>query len=74
MVRWTGHVALMGEMRNACIKFWSENLEGRDHAKIILKWILKKLVVEVLIQDWIQWRAVVNTAMNLRVPLKVANF
>jgi hypothetical protein len=29
-MRWAGHVALIGEMRNA-YKFWSENLKGRDH-------------------------------------------
>jgi len=47
-MRWGGHVAHTGEMRNA-YKFWSENLKGRDHledlstdGKIILEWILGK--------------------------------
>jgi hypothetical protein len=26
------------------------------------------------VQDWDQWRAVVNTVMNLRVPYKARNF
>jgi hypothetical protein len=45
--RWTGHVAGMGEMRNA--KFRLENMKGRDHleelcadGKIMLKRILGK--------------------------------
>jgi hypothetical protein len=47
-MRWTGHVAHMGEMRNAS-KIWSTNLTGRDHSedlgidgKKILEWILGK--------------------------------
>jgi hypothetical protein len=31
-MRWTGHVARMGEMRNA-YKFWSGNLRVRDHSE-----------------------------------------
>jgi hypothetical protein len=31
-MRWTGHVASMGEMRNA-YKFWLGNLKGRDHSE-----------------------------------------
>jgi hypothetical protein len=47
-MRWVGHVAHMGEMRNA-YKIWLENLKGRDHledlgvdGRIILEWILGK--------------------------------
>jgi len=48
------HVARMEEMRNT-IKFWLENLKGRDHAedlgrdgKISLEWILRKQDVKLL--------------------------
>jgi hypothetical protein len=47
-MRWVGHVARMGEMRNA-YKIWSENLKARDHSedlgidgKIILECITGK--------------------------------
>jgi hypothetical protein len=47
--------------------------------RIILKWILRKCGVRVrnwirLNQDTDQWRALVNTVMNLRVPLKAGSF
>jgi hypothetical protein len=48
-LRWTGHVARMGELGNAYI-FRSENLKGRYHLedvgldrKIILEWILREI-------------------------------
>jgi hypothetical protein len=47
-VRWVGHVAHLGEMRNA-YKILSDSLKGRDHledlgmdGKIIFEWILEK--------------------------------
>jgi hypothetical protein len=47
-MRWAGHVALMGEMRNAR-NILVQNGKGRDHSedlrndgKIILEWILGK--------------------------------
>jgi hypothetical protein len=60
--------------------FWFENLKGRDHSedlgvgeKILLQWILRAIEWEVV--DWMylvqyrdQWRFLVNTVMNLRVP------
>jgi hypothetical protein len=58
--------------------FWSENLNGRDHSedlgvdgKIILDigeigW--EGVVWVHLPQDTDQWRAVVNTVINLLVP------
>jgi hypothetical protein len=32
-MRWAGHVASIGEMRNAYDFFLSENRRGRDHAE-----------------------------------------
>jgi hypothetical protein len=59
--------------------FWWRNLREGDHledlgvdGRIILKWILEKLDVNMdwidLAQDRDRWRAVVNAVMNLRVP------
>jgi hypothetical protein len=71
-MRRTGYVARMGR-RDACIGFWWENLRERDNwgepgidKRIILGWIFRKWDVEV----WtgLSWRALVNAAMNLRVP------
>jgi hypothetical protein len=78
-MRWTGHVARMGEVRGAC-KILVGRPEGRrplgrpkrrweDNIKMDIREIGFANV------DWIhwaqdrdRWRAVVNTVMNLRVP------
>jgi hypothetical protein len=61
-------------------KFWSENLTERDHledprvdGRAIFKRIFKKQIGRlwtgfIWLRIWGQWRALVNTVMNLRVP------
>jgi hypothetical protein len=78
-MRWAGHVAHMGEMGNA-YKILIGKPEGKrplgrrrlrweDSIRIDLKEIGRKIVDWMhLAQDRDQWRAVVNTPVNLRVP------
>jgi hypothetical protein len=61
-------------------KFWSENLKGRDHAedlgvdgRINIRMDLREIGWEGV--DWMhldqdrgQWRALMNTVMDIRVP------
>jgi hypothetical protein len=55
-MRWAGHVAQMGEKRDAYIKMDLREI-GRDE----VDWI-------DMAQDRDQWRALVNTVLKLRVP------
>jgi hypothetical protein len=77
-VRWAGNVACMVGRRGACSVSVGNLREGCHledkgiDGKIILKWILKKWRGGL---DWIDlaqnrdsWQALVNAAMNLRVP------
>jgi hypothetical protein len=78
-MRWAGHVARMGEMRNA-YRILVGKPEGKtppgrprrrwvDNIKIDLREIGLDGVDWIdLVQDRDQWRALVNTVMNLRVP------
>jgi hypothetical protein len=67
------------------IGYWWESQKERDHWKdqdvggwTILKWILEirwdGMNWIELAQDRDQWRALVNTVMNLRVPLNRQEF
>jgi hypothetical protein len=76
---WAGHVARMGEKRNAC-----RILVGKPEGKRPLgsprrRWVdnIKMDLREIgwdgadwidIIQDRDEWRALVNTVLNLRVP------
>jgi hypothetical protein len=78
-MRWAGHVARMGEMRNA-YRIWVGKPEGkRLLGRPRRRWVdnIKMDLREVgwdgmdwieLAQDRGQWKALVNTVMNLRVP------
>jgi hypothetical protein len=75
-MRWTGHVARMGEKRNVYRLLvgkpegkrplgrlrgtWMDNIK-MDLLEIVVDWI-------VLAQDRYKWRALVNSVMNFWVP------
>jgi hypothetical protein len=74
-MRWAGHVALRERQEVHTGLWWGDPSEGEYFKyvgldeRIILKWVLRCGL------DWIdlaqkrdRWRAVVNAAMNLRVP------
>jgi hypothetical protein len=71
--RWAGHVARMGEVFTG---FWLGVPKVRDYWEdlrvgggITLSWTLGRWGEWIqLAQDRVQWRAFVNTVMNLRVP------
>jgi hypothetical protein len=77
--RWAGHIARMGEKRNAYRIFMGKPEGKRSLGRSRHRWDdnIKKDLREVgcggmdwigLAQDRNQWRALVNTVMNLRVP------
>jgi hypothetical protein len=79
MMRWAVHVARMGDKRNACRIFVGTPEGRRLLGRPRRRWIggIKMDLREIgcggidwidLAQDRDQWRAVVNTVMNLRVP------
>jgi hypothetical protein len=79
-MRWARQVARMGEGRQACTTLWWESPKERDQSedrdidgKMGLEWILGRSAGGGcaewihLAQDRYQWRAVVNTVVNLRI-------
>jgi len=78
-MRWTGHVARMGETRNVYNAFVGKPGGKRLFVRPRHKWDenirmnLRKIGWEgvgwiQLAQDRVQWRAVVKTVMNVRAP------
>jgi hypothetical protein len=78
-MRWTGHAARLGKKRNAYRILVGMPEGKRPLGRPILRWVdnIKMDLREIgwdginlidLAQDRDQWRALVNTAMNLRVP------
>jgi hypothetical protein len=78
-MRWVGHVARMGETRNAYRILLGKPERKRPLGRPRRRWVdnIKMDLREIgwdgvdwsdLAQDRDQWRALVNTVMNLRVP------
>jgi hypothetical protein len=76
---WVGHVACIGEKRNAYMILVGKP-EGKrplerprhrweDNIKMDLRETERDVIDRIdLAQDWDQWRALVKTVMNLRFP------
>jgi hypothetical protein len=80
-MRWTGHVARMGEKRNAYRILVGKRPLARPRRRWVddIKIDLREIGWDGM--DWIdlardrdQWRALVNTVMNLRVPQNAGKF
>jgi hypothetical protein len=75
-MRWAGHVARMGERRDVCRVLVGRPEGKRPLGKPRRRWKdnIKLDLMEIgvdgiqLAQDRVQWRAFVNTVINLRAP------
>jgi hypothetical protein len=78
-MRWAGHVARLGEKRNAYRILVGKPERKRPLGRLRRRWVynIRMDLEEVgwvgvdwmnVAQDRDQWRAVVNTVMNLQVP------
>jgi hypothetical protein len=72
---WAGHVTRMGEKRNACSILVRKPEGKRPLGRPRRRWVENLREIGCGGTDWIdlaqdtgQWRALVNTVMNLRVP------
>jgi hypothetical protein len=84
-IRWAGHVARMGEKRNVYRLLVGKPEGKRPLGRPRRRWIynikVDLLEIGLNVVDWIgsaqdryRWRALVNSAINLRVPQNAGNY
>jgi hypothetical protein len=75
-VRWTGHVAHIGDLRNVYKTFIKESEDKRPLGRLGLHGRMLQDMEDCIYvaQDRVQWQAVVNTVMKLWVPYTTREF